>query len=123
MMGAGGRPTKMTPETIAKLEEGFTMGFSDVEACLYAGISKSALYNYCDEHVEFRDRKEELKNHPTLLAKRNVIESLREGDQQTSKWYLERKAPDFKAKQEIEASIKELPKAIELVAGPNITTT
>lgn len=41
-----GRPTKFTPEVLNKLEQGFMYSFSDEEACLYAGVSPKALYNY-----------------------------------------------------------------------------
>ncbi len=88
-----GRPTKMTEETVKKLDEGFSMGFTDSECCLYANISKQTLYNYCEEHKEYFDRKEELKKHPKLLAKRNVYNSLKEGKKmEDSKWYLERRS-------------------------------
>jgi hypothetical protein len=40
-----GRPTKMTPDTVKKLEEAFLLGCSDIEACLVADISKQTLYN------------------------------------------------------------------------------
>jgi hypothetical protein len=41
-----GRPTKMTPETIKKLEDGFMMDFTVTEACLYVGVSTQAFYEY-----------------------------------------------------------------------------
>lgn len=125
-MAEVGRPTVMTPQTIEKLEEGFTYGFTDVEACLFAGISKTALYEYCKDHPEFAERKEELKNHPTMLAKRNVHDALVDKDQQTSKWYLERKAPDYKTKQEVSADITatvNAPTQIVIEAVGSTTTT
>lgn len=35
-----GRPTKMTPESVKKIEEVFAMDGSVGEACLFAGISQ-----------------------------------------------------------------------------------
>lgn len=97
-----GRPTVMTPEAIAKLEDGFEYGFTDLEACLHAGISKDALYDYCEKHPEFTERKEILKRSPILLAKRNIVEELKSKDGDTSKWYLERKAKDeFSTRSEV----------------------
>lgn len=96
-----GRPTVMTPEVVAKLEHGFAMGFSDVEASLYANISKDSLYDYCKKYPEFSHRKEELKNHPKLLAKTNLYNALKENSKiEDSKWYLERKDKEFKPKSE-----------------------
>ena len=78
------RPRKITKETVQKLEEGFLMGLSDREACIYADIAVSTLYDYCKKHKEFSERKELLK------------------DINLSLWYLERKCKDeFSPKQEI----------------------
>lgn len=101
-----GRPTVMTEETIQKLEYAFMRGLTDLEACLYADISKSTLYNYCEENPEFMDRKEELKQHPTAKARLNVTEAIENGNEELSKWWLERKAKaEFSTKQEISADI------------------
>lgn len=88
----GGRPTVITESVLLKLEQGFMYGFSDREACLYANVSPSALYTYCDKHPEFKERKEQLKDQPKIQAKINVMKSMIGGDVKTSKWYLERKA-------------------------------
>ena len=104
----GGRPTVMTPEMVNKLEEGFLKGLSDAECCLFAGISKQTLYDYCAKHPEFTDRKEDLKKQPAIQAKMNILEALNDGDKDISKWYLERKNKDeFSLKQEIAADVNE----------------
>lgn len=89
-----GRPTVMTPEIIDKLEEAFIMGSSDLEACLTAGIGKTTLYEYQKLNPDFAERKELLKNSPTLRARRTIAHQLEEGDVATAKWYLERKKKD-----------------------------
>jgi hypothetical protein len=88
-----GRPTLLTPETIQKLEEAFALGCTDLEACLYAGISKSTLYNYQEKNPKFVERKEELKETPVLLARTTVINSLKKNPDMAMK-YLERKKKD-----------------------------
>ena len=94
-MGKAGRPTVMTEETVNKLEQGFAMGFTDEEACLYANISKQTLYDYCKKNPKYIDRKEELKNHPKILAKTNVYNALKDNKKvEDSKWYLERKVKE-----------------------------
>lgn len=104
----------MTTATLSKLEAGFSMGLSDTEACLYANIGTKTLYRYCEDNLEFRQRKEELKNHPKLKAKKIIDEQLADGDQATAKWYLERRDDDFKTKikQEHDVTVKEPPKDI-----------
>lgn len=84
-----GRPTSMTPETIDKLEEIFALGGSDEEACFYANIGKSTLYNFQKENPEFVERKESLKETPILKARRTVIASL--NDPNHAFKFLERK--------------------------------
>ena len=95
-----GRPTVMTPETIAKLEQGFMAGLSDREASLYADIAPSTLYAYCAENPDFSERKELLKEQPKMRAKFNVTEAISGKNPDVSKWYLERRDKDFKPKQE-----------------------
>lgn len=101
-----GRPTVMTPETIAKLEYGFMKGLNDTECCLYAGIHRDTLYDYCNKNPSFSDRKEDLKKQPSVQAKLNVTEAIENGDIDLSKWYLERRNKDeFSLKQEVTAEV------------------
>lgn len=87
---------------IAKLEEAFAFGASDLEACYYADISKDALYRYERAHPSFRNRKEQLKERPVLLARQSVLKQMtRDGD--LALRYLERKKKDeFSTKTEVE---------------------
>ncbi len=95
-----GRPNIITPEIIAKLEEVFAIGGTDEEACFYADIGKSTLYNYQQEHPEFVERKEALKERPILKARQTIVKSLDEAD--NAKWYLERKRKhEFANRQEL----------------------
>lgn len=102
-----GRPTIMTPETINKLEQAFSMGCSDLEACLHANIGKTTLYNYQQENPEFVERKEILKEKLVLKARSVIAESLNNKDENTAKWYLERKRKDeFSTKIESDINAK-----------------
>ena len=87
-----GRPTVMTDEVIRKLEEIFALGGTDLEACLWADISKSTLYDYQVLHPEFVERKEKLKEEPILKARRTVVGALDQPNMALS--YLERKKKD-----------------------------
>lgn len=101
-----GRPSVMTKEMIGKLEMLFAKGLSDREACLIANINPSTLYDYCNEHPDFSERKELLKEQIKTTAKLNVAEAIEKKDIDMSKWYLERKARDeFSTKQEISGDI------------------
>ena len=96
-----GRPTVVTPEVLAKLEQAFGMGCSDKEACLYADISMDALYNHQNRHPDFAEWKALLKEKPVLKARNTVVTSL--SDPETAKWYLERKTKgEFNSRHGIE---------------------
>lgn len=104
---AAGRPTKMTPETIAKLEDAYSRDFTDTEACLFAGIDKSTLYRYQIENPEFCDRKTMLKSNVGMLAKNNVYDQISGGDKGLSVWYLERKqGEDYGETVNLNATVK-----------------
>lgn len=100
-----GRPSIMNDATLNKLEYAFAKGMSDREACLFADISGQTLYNYCNAHPEYFERKELLKEMPKVKAKINIVEGIENGDTELSKWYLERKAKDeFSTKQDVDVS-------------------
>lgn len=88
-----GRPSVITPEVIRKLEEAFSRGCSDLEACLHADIWKTALYDYQRDHPEFAERKEKLKETTIMLARQTVVRSLKDNVDIALK-YLERKKRD-----------------------------
>ncbi len=95
-----GRPTVMTPEVLESLRQAFLMGCTDVEACLYANIGTTPLYEYQKENPEFKKQKEQWKENPTLQARKTVFENI--GDKQNAQWYLERKAKkEFSPRQEV----------------------
>lgn len=87
----GGRPTVMTDDVIRLLESAFLVGATDLEACVHANIGKTALYEYCQKNDEFAERKETLKNQPTLKAKMIVDVALDNGDLNTAHRVIDRK--------------------------------
>jgi hypothetical protein len=112
-MAEAGRPTVMTDEILRKLEEVFALGATDQEAIFYAGISKTAFYDYCKEHPEFAERKEDLKEQPILKARRTVVANLDKPDMALK--YLERKKKkEFSPSLEVDATVNLGPAAIKL---------
>lgn len=113
-----GRPAKVNDSVVAKLETAFAMGCTDVEACLFAGISKDALYNYIKRNPPFADRKEALKRNPIMTAKGNVVNALNDNDIETSKWYLERRCKEeFSKTENISVAVSEnIEKGIDTLA-------
>jgi hypothetical protein len=89
-----GRDSVINEKTIRLLEEAFIRSYTDLEACLFAGIGKTAFYKYKKENKDFAERIEVLKKHVLLTAKQNIVDKIEVGDTDTSKWYLERKNKD-----------------------------
>ncbi len=90
-----GRQTVITPQALDRLCTAFSYAFTDEEACAYAGISASSLYRYCDKNPRFRQRKEGLKMWPTIHAKMHIGDAIDSGNLKLSRWWLERKDPEF----------------------------
>ena len=101
-----GRPAVFDAVTIQKLENAFSWGCSDLEACLHADISIQSLYNYQNEHPEFFELKEKLKKSPTMIARKSVVKALPD-DADLALKYLERKERnEFSLKTEVEAKVE-----------------
>lgn len=96
----GGRPTVVTQEVLRKLEEAFAMDCTDLEACLFADISKTTLYKYQDENPMFAERKAELKQTPFLIARRTIIGHLNDNYANAVDYMSRKKKDEFASRQE-----------------------
>jgi hypothetical protein len=96
----GGRPRSVTESVIRKLEQAFLVGATDTEACLNADLPISTFYDYCRDNPLFSDRKEVLKNQPTLKAKMIITGALDSDDLNTAHRVIDRKEGQ-KIKQDI----------------------
>jgi hypothetical protein len=96
----GGRPPKLTPETVNKLEEAFAIDATVEEACFYAGISRQTYYEWIKDDPKLADRMEAMRNRPVLKARKTVVDALTDPDH--AKWYLERKSKkEFSSRTEL----------------------
>ena len=98
---AGGRPSKLTEETITDLENAIRLGASDADACAYAGIDDSTFYKWMQrgreslrgEFFEFFERltRARARGKVGLLAK--IEQAATDGDWRAAAWKLERRDP------------------------------
>jgi len=88
-----GRPTKLTPEVIQKLEQAFSFGCSAREACIYAGISEIGYYSYLKKYPELKERFDLLKERPILKAREAVVLGFKK-DPWLAWEFLKKKRPD-----------------------------
>lgn len=116
-----GRPTVFTDLVLQKLEEAFSIGASDIQACFVAGISPRALYYYQEQNPDFLQRKNALKEMTSFAAKKVVNSKIIEGDVDTAKWQLERRNKDeYGTKQTVDNQISgelSVRRLIENVSG------
>jgi len=95
-------------EVVAKLEQAYAIGCSDVEACVYAGIDRATLFRYQKRNPEFRNRKEYLKAKPILQARQTVVKALAT-DANDARWFLTKKLPqEFGDKQVMSVEVIDL---------------
>ena len=91
-----GRPLfdgKEETMVLSKLEQAALIDATIEEMCYYAEISVSAYYRYLDNHPEFRERIEQLRERLPLKSRQNIAARIEGGDVPLSKWMLERKKP------------------------------
>ena len=86
-----GAPLKMTPETLAQLEQAYSLGCTDAEACFAAGISRSTLGKFQVENPEWLERKQLLREKMVLKAKAVIEHALSNFDVATARWFLEKR--------------------------------
>lgn len=102
-----GRPNVIDNNVLRKLEEAFSFGATDLEACHLANISKTTLYDYQGKNPEFAERKEGLKDMLKYQARVNISKEINKGNLETSRWYLERKAKEeFSTRQDLGHDLK-----------------
>lgn len=87
-----GRKTVMTDLVLGKLEYAFSMGCTDLEACLHADIHPDTLYEYQRKNPPFSERKQMLKTKLILKARETIAKNM--DDVKTAKWFLEKKLPN-----------------------------
>ena len=86
-----GRKTVMTEIVLGKLEYAFSMGCTDLEACLHADIHPDTLYEYQRKNPEFSERKKLLKSKLILKARETIARNM--DDVKIAKWFLEKTLP------------------------------
>jgi len=87
-----GRPTKLTPESVRKLEEAAAVRATVRESCFYAGISADTYYKWMKESPELLERLEDLRQKPFLVARKTIIDSL--NDVNVAFRFLEKEKPE-----------------------------
>jgi len=115
------RPTIITKDVIDKLEYAFSLGCSDNEACLHAGIATATLYKYQERTPEFLLRKHLLKESPIFIARQTVLKGISRDPDLALKFLERRKKSEFSLRTELTGKDgKDLPVPILGSASINV---
>ncbi len=82
---------KLTDKMLSDLTTGFNNDFTVEECCRYAGISKETYYQWLKLSDEFAGMMDRAKDFVFIAAKRNLVKSINNGDNEASKWYLSKR--------------------------------
>lgn len=87
-------PPKINEFVVARIEDAISLGCTQTEACLLAGISPKTLLEWQKDNPLWVERKEFLARTQIRKAKNVISDALDNGDVNTAKWYLEKKCRD-----------------------------
>lgn len=90
------RKPLINEEITKKMEDLFALDLPLQVVCSQVGISDQTYYNECNRNPQFLGRMERAKNLVHVMAGRTVAKAIKDGDVQSSKWYLEHKDERFK---------------------------
>lgn len=88
-----GRPSKLTPDIVTKLEAAFCNDLNVTEACFMGGISRETYYRHLRAGGDFRDKMERAQRYPILIARRALFTQIKNGDGNLALRFLERREP------------------------------
>lgn len=95
-----GKFTKLTPETVKKLEEVFALDGTVEEACFWAEISKPTYYSWIKDNPELDERFNALRQKPFLKARTTINEAL-SNPQYAFEYMKRKKKGEFSERQEM----------------------
>ncbi len=96
------RPRRIDAVVVSKLEEIFKRDASIQEACAYAGISTKTYYRELKRNSRFRDKMEQAKLFPQIIAKSKFFDAMNSKDPflsfKASVEFLKRRNEEWKEK-------------------------
>lgn len=88
-------------EKTKEMEKLFALDLPLQVVCSQVGISDQTYYNECNRNPQFLGRMEKAKNLVHVMAGRTIAKAIRDGDVQSSRWYMEHKDERFKKENKI----------------------
>lgn len=107
-----GRPSKLSPEIVGKLEYAFSIGASIEEACFYADIHKDTYYEWVKKNPQLSDRFEQLRERPIFIARESVVKGLQKDPRLAIDFLSRKRKKEFGNNVDITTDGKQLPTPI-----------
>jgi len=95
----------ISKEQLKMLVQAWKWEYPDSHACDYAGVTLGKLKVFFRKHPEWREKRDNLKATGEMTVRKNLVESLKKGDMQTTKWFAERRMPEYQTKGQIEVNV------------------
>lgn len=97
-----GRKTDIRPEAVTKLVEAYQMGYSTTQAAMFAGIARTTIADWAAKSKEFAKIINDAMDFPQRTARAVVMKSIKAGNTNDARWWLERRQrDDFATRQEL----------------------
>lgn len=81
---------------VERLIEGFKTDLKTEECMVFAGISRTQYYYFCEIHPLFYNLKQRLKTVMAISAKRGLVKDVTNPEGfRTRQWYLEKRQPEI----------------------------
>jgi len=93
--------SKLTKETVQKLENAFAIDASVPEACFYANISKQTYYNWIEENPKLKEKFDRLRQKPVLTARQAVNDKLGDSYANAMDYLSRKKKAEFSQRNEL----------------------
>jgi len=101
-----GRPSKLSPEVVKKLEEAFSIDATVSEACYYCDISRETFYNWMKADKELFDRLERMRQKPVLKARQVVVNGIKNDKDFALRYLTKKKKSEFGDKLELGGEVE-----------------
>ena len=83
--------TKEREQILRSLEEYFGLGYNRAKACMFAGFPRTTLQSWEENDESLRIRIDAKINSVSAQARENLAKRVKEGDEEISKWWVERR--------------------------------
>lgn len=97
----GGRPPVVTQEVVGKLEIAFAYDATVEEACMDAGISADAYYDFLKKHPTFSDRVAALRNAPLYTIRKKIVQEAQHNADLGLKYVERKRKLEFSTRTEV----------------------